>query len=87
MSVEGIYSEPGKVTSVTKKDRYTLNQLLPNLSRGERITHPLLDNDPVMMDSGGQLHRHYKVGGQWVGATELKMNYFLLVSDEWKVWG
>lgn len=64
----------------------TLISLLPKLSSGKAITHPLLDNEPVKMDSKGQLQLYYQVNGQWAGTTELKMNYFLLVSTDWKVW-
>lgn len=64
----------------------TLNSLLPVLAKGGAITHPLLSNEPVKMDSNGQLHRYLKVDGQWAGTTELKMNYFLLVSTDWEKW-
>lgn len=65
---------------------YKLQALLPNLSAGTAITHPLI-GEPIKMDSNGQLWVLHMDGDALAMKTELKMNYFLLVSDKWRIWG
>lgn len=62
-----------------------LTDLLYILSMGGTVTHPLI-RDPVKMHSDGQLWIYLRDGDEVVGKTELKANYFLLVSDEWVKW-
>lgn len=63
-----------------------LHKCLKLLSNGSAISNPLLQNEPVKMDSKGQLHRYLYVDGEYMGTSELKMNYNLLASESWYEW-